>query len=184
MILSHNTGIMPPKAPAPLANSSKKSDEARALDSHGIYRVENYDWCPETCPPAMKSIFELVYETQLMPISQIATPPSEDGSRNYYDTKSGEDYDMLLKKRAEDISSMCNDPDLVEDPELTWVRTMLEPVFLVFDRRAEERLDNDRPYHHWYATTISFRYMLIGKKSCLSASLSTWESTNHQLCSD
>ena len=154
---------MPPKSPVRLANSDKKSPEARAPDSYGIYRVENYDWSPETCPPVMRSIFELVYKTQLMPISQIATPPSEDGSKSVYDTKSGEDYDMLLKERAEDISSICNDPELVEDPELTWVRTMLEPVFLVFDRRAEERLDNDRPYHHWYATTISSRYMLIGK---------------------
>lgn len=165
---------MPPKSPVPLAKSNKKSDEARALDSYGIYRVENYNWCPETCPPAIRSVFELVYKSQLMPISQFAAPPSEDGSRSHYDTKSGEDYDMLLKKRAEDISSLCNDPSLVEVPEVTWVRTMLQPVFLVFDRRTEERLDNDRPYHHWYATTILFRYMLMAKKSCLSASLSTW----------
>ena len=165
---------MPPKSPVPLANSIK-SDEACALDSYGIYRIENYNWCPETCPLAVKSIFELIYKSQFMPISQMATPPSEDGSRSHYDTKSGEDYDMLLKKRAEDLSSICNDPSLVEVKELTWVRIMLEPVFLVFERRAEEKLDKDRPYHHWYATTISFRYMLMAKKSCLSASLSTWE---------
>ena len=60
---------------------------------------------------------------------------------------------MLLKKRAEDISSICNDPDLVEDLEVTWVREMM-PVFLVFDRRREERLDSDRPFHHWYATPM------------------------------
>ena len=170
---------MPPKSPVPLASSNKKSDEACPLDTYGIYRVGNYDLCPETCPPAVKSVFELVYKSQLMPISQFAAPPSEDGSRSHYDTKSGEDYDMLLKKRAEDISSICNDPSLVEAVEVTWVRTMLESVFLVFDRRTEERLDSYRPYHHWYVTTISFEYMLMTKKSCLSAPLSTWESTNH-----
>lgn len=171
---------MPPKSPLHLANSKKSSDQASALDSYGIYRVESYGGCPETCPPAMKSVFELVYKSQFMQISQFAAPPREDGSKSPYDTKSGHDYDMLLKKRAEDMSSICNDPVLVEAPEVKWVRKML-PVFLVFDREEEERLDRDRPFHHWYATPMSFRYMLMAKKSCLSASLSTWESTNHQL---
>ena len=170
---------MPPKAPVPLANAKKSNDQPSGLDSDGIYRVESYGGCPKTCPPAMKSIFELVYKSQFMQISQFAAPPSEDGSKSPYDTTSGNDYDMLLKKRAEDMSSICNDPDFVEAPEVKWLRKML-PVFLVFDRETEERLDTDRPFHHWYATPMSFRYMLMAKKSCLSASLSTWESTNHQ----
>ena len=174
---------MPPKSPVPLAKSRRISDQPSGLDSDGIYRFESYGGCPKTCPPAIKSVFELVYKSQFMQISQFAAPPCEDGSKNPYDTKSGDDYDMLLKKRAEDMSSICNDPDLVEDPEATWVREML-PVFLVFDRKAEERLDRDRPFHHWYATLMSFRYMLMAKKSCLSASLSTRESTYHQLSSD
>ena len=170
---------MPPKSPVHLTNSKKSSDQANALDRYDIYRVESYDGCPFHCPPAMKSVFELVYKSQFMQISQFAAPPREDGSKSPYNTKSGHDYDMLLKKRAEDLSSICNDPVLVEALEVKWVRKML-PVFLVFDREEEERLDRDRPFHHWYATPISFRYMLMAKKSCLSASLSTWESTNHQ----
>lgn len=172
---------MPPKFPVQSATSNEKSDQAKSLDELGIYMVKSYDGCPETCPPAIRSVFKLVYRSQFMHISQFAAPPSEDGSKSPYDTRSGQDYDMLLKKRAEDLSSICNDPDLVEAPETTWVRDMLPRVFLLFDRKAEERLDRDRPFHHWYATTMSFRCMLMAKKSCLSASLSTWESTNHQL---
>ena len=129
----------------------------------------------------MKLVFDLVYKSQFMQISRFAAPLNEDGSNSPYDTRSGQDYDMLLKKRAEDISSICNDPDLVEAPEATWVRIMLPRVFLLFDRKAEERLDRDRPFHHWYAATMSLRYMLMAKKSCLSASLSTWKTTNNQL---
>lgn len=152
---------MPPKSPVQSANLNECRDHASALDSYGIYRVESYGRCPKTCPPAMKSAFELVFKSQFMQISQFAAPPSEDGSKSPYDTRSGEDYDMLLKKRAEEISSICNDPDLVEAPEATWVRDMLPRVFLLFDRRAEERLDRDRPFHHWYAITMSFRYICL-----------------------
>lgn len=152
---------MPPKSPVQSANLDECSDRASALDNYGIYRVESYGECPRTCPPAMKSVFELVFKSQFMQISQFAAPPSEDGSKSPYDTRSGEDYDMLLKKRAEDISSTCNDPELVEAPETTWVRDMLPRVFLLFDRKAEERLDRDRPFHHWYTTTISFRYICL-----------------------
>ena len=165
--LSLNTGIMPPKSPVPLANPNKKSDEARALESYGIYKVQSYDGCPETCPPAMKSVLKLVSESQFRRISQFAAPPSEDGSKSHYDTKSGEDYDMLLKKRAEDISSICNDPSMEGAPEKTWVRKTLQPVFLVFDRSAEEKLDSDRPYHHWYATTIPFKIYAYGEEVLL-----------------
>ena len=172
---------MPPKSLEQSANPTESNEQASALDRYGIYRVESYGRCPETCPPAMKSLFKLVYKSQFTQILQFAAPPSEDGNKSPYDTRSGEDYDMLLKKRAEDISSICNDPDLVEVSEATWVRNMLPKVFLLFDRKAEERLDMDRPFHHWYAAMMSFKYMLMAKKSCLSASLSTWELTNHQL---
>lgn len=179
--LGLNTGIMPTKSPLQSANPNENGDQARALDNYGIYRVESYGGCPMTCPPATKSVFKLVYKSQFMRISQFAAPPSEDGSTSPYDTRSGKDYDLLLKKRAEDVSWRCNDPDSVEAPESTWVRDLLPRVFLPFDRKEEERLDRDRPFHHWYATTLSYRHMLMSKKSRLSASLSTWESTNHQL---
>ena len=163
------------------ADSNESSDEVGALDSYGIYRVESYDRCPKTCPPAIKSVFSLVYKSQFMQISQFAAPPTEDGSKSPYDTRSGADYDMWLKKRAEDLSSICNDPDMGFAKETTWVREMLPRIFLPFDRKVEESQDRDRPFHHWYATILSLSHMLMAKKSCLPASLSTWESTNHQL---
>ena len=93
-------------------NPDKSKDGRKALDQCGIYRVENYTRCPQTCPPVIKSMFKMIYETRFMNVSQFAAPPSEDGSASPFDTKAGDDYDGLLKTRAEDLSSICNHPDL------------------------------------------------------------------------
>ena len=51
---------------------------------------------------------------------------------------------------------------------------------LPFDRTVEERLDANRPFHHWYATTTLLRPVLRIVKSCLSLSFSSGQSPNHQ----
>ena len=59
----------------------------------------------------------------------------------------------------------------MDSPEDTWVQCLL-PVFLSFDRKQEEVLDERRPFHHWYATFLWNGKRLMASKSCVPAQLS------------
>lgn len=143
---------MPPRPPVQPVESNEGGDQSESFDSLGIHRVESYDRCPKTCPPAIKSVFKLVNESQLLSISPPAAAPGKGGSRSPDQNRSGEDYDMWLRKQAEQLSRKCNDPDMPGHSEQQWVVTMMPIVFLMFNRIEEEELDSKRPFHHWYAT--------------------------------
>lgn len=149
-----------------------------ALDKYGIYRISSLGRAPH-CPEAVRKVCQLVYDSKDLRIDHFVARPEGSDSRSVYDTNAAHDYDMKLGSRACELADRCGDPDMMDSPEVKWVLLLSQRVFLLFDRQLEEKLDDNRPFHHWYATYMSTADRLMHFKSCLPPPLPTKEPANN-----
>ena len=150
-----------------------------ALDKYHIHRVLSLEEA-ESCPESLRKIFKLVSESENIRKAHYGARLELADCRGVFDTKAAHDYRMRLRKRADKLADICLDPDMEDSPEETWVRKLLPLVFLPFDRKEEEKLDEIRPFHHWYATLPLLWTKLTTPKFCLPAELSPRKPTSHQ----
>ena len=148
------------------------------LDDYGIYRVSSLETAP-WCPDSLRRIFQLVTDSQCLQMTGFGARRQRDDRRGIFDTNAAHDYDMALKKRADDLADRCSDPVMMDRPECTWVQLLSTRVFIPFDRAEEEKLDTTRSFHHWYAATSPPLKKLMASKSCLPAQLPTTKPTNN-----
>lgn len=126
----------------------KKSDVA--LDRYGVYRVPTLERA-DRCPESIHKILQLVCNSKNLQKKAFMAVPEQNRSRGDFDTNAAHDYNMRLVQRADELANRCCDPDMVDSPEIKWVQLLSPRVFLSFDRQEEEKLDDNRPFHHWYA---------------------------------
>ena len=142
-----------------------------ALDQYGFYRVPSLDRA-DHCPESVHKIFQLIQDLKYLRTLHFLARAERTDSRSVFDTNAAHDYNMTLGLRAEDLAHRCCDPDLMDAPEDEWVQLLSPRVFLTFDRREEEELDTNRPFHHWYATSVSTVHKANESKVLLAAATS------------
>ena len=138
----------------PRKQSAGNDDNDVALDRYGIYRVPSLDRA-DHCPESVYKTFQLVYRSKNLQMTHFIALPERKDSRSVFDTRAAHDYNMTLGRRADELARRCCDPDMMDSPEIKWVQLLSPRVFLSFDRQEEEKLDENCPFHHWYATCMS-----------------------------
>ncbi len=138
----------------PRKQSGGNTDNSVPLDRYGISRVPTLDRA-DNCPGPVYKTFRLVCSVKTLQMTHFMAVPEWKDSQSVFDTHAAHDYDMTLGLRAEELAGRCCDPDMMDSPEITWVQLLSPRVFLSFDRQEEEKLDTNRPFHHWYATCVS-----------------------------
>ncbi len=169
--------VIAPERTMPRKSLGERTAQDVSLDHYGIYRVERLG--TEPCPESLQETFDLVHDSKILQMADFNARREQEDRRGIFDTDAAHDYDVRLKQRASDLSDRCNTSRMKDAPESTWVNLLLSRVFLPFDLDEEERLDTNRPFHHWYAARSLLPTLLMLSKSCLSAELPTGEPTNN-----
>ena len=140
------------------------------LEDHNIYRIPNFERIGE-CPRSVKDIMQLVYSSKNLQEDSFLALPSSGDNLSDFDTNAARAYDRELADRAHDLKHICCDPEIMDKAEVEWISVLL-PVFLFFDRSKEEKLDNNRPFHHWYVLLCPLWTRLMTPKVLLAVATS------------
>ena len=109
----------------------------------------------ESYPESIYKTFQLIHNSKNLQKDHFLEHPKENGRQSKFDTNAAHDYNLTLAKRANELQDSCGNPDMFDSPKIEWVQLLVSQVLLSFDRQKEEKLDAQRPFHHWYAICVS-----------------------------
>lgn len=146
---------------------------------YGVFQVP-YLGAAQNCPETIRNMFKSVEGSKYLTMDYFGNLPEREGFRGVFDTNAAHDYNMELKKRAEELHNRCTKPKMVDAPEKKWVDTFATRVFLRLDCSEEENVDAERPFNLWYFNMLLLCIELINRKSCLPSLFSTRKPANHR----